>query len=52
MKARTRLTLTLILASIVGGAGPALAQDTRADAMRRQQSERQQHLSAPETTMF
>jgi outer membrane protein assembly factor BamA len=52
MKARTPLTLTLILASIVGAAGSAFAQETRTDAMRRQQSERQQHTSPPEATTF
>ena len=51
MKARTRLTLALTLLSIAAGTATANAQDTRAEAIRRQQSERQQRLSPPQSTM-
>jgi len=46
MNARLRLTTTTLLISIV--AAPALAQDSRADAIRQQQSDRQQYLSPPQ----
>jgi hypothetical protein len=48
MKARLLLTFPLILTTIVAGAGSAIAQDSRADAIRQQQAERQQHLSPPQ----
>ena len=51
MKARTRLTLALTLLSIAAGTATANAQDTRAEEIRRQQSERQQRLSPPRPTM-
>jgi hypothetical protein len=52
MKARTRLTLTLILAAMAAGTTSALAQDTRADEIRRQQSDRLQQLAPPRASMF
>jgi outer membrane protein assembly factor BamA len=51
MKARTRLTLALTLLSIAAGTAAANAQDTRAEEIRRQQSERQQRVSPPQPTM-
>jgi len=46
MNARTRLTTTTLLIAIA--AAPAIAQDSRADAIRQQQSDRRQQLSPPE----
>lgn len=46
MDARIRLTTTTLLMALA--AAPALAQDSRADAIRQQQSDRQQHLSPPQ----
>lgn len=48
MKARTRLTLALSLLSIAAGTAAANAQDTRAEEIRRQQSERQQRVVPPQ----
>jgi outer membrane protein assembly factor BamA len=48
MKARTRLTLALTLLAIAAGATAANAQDTRAEAIRQQQSDRQQQLYPPQ----
>ena len=46
MNARIRLTMTTLLMALV--AAPAVAQDSRADAIRQQQFDRQQHLSPPQ----
>jgi hypothetical protein len=46
MDARLSLTTTALLMSIV--AAPAVAQDSRADVIRQQQADRQQHLSPPQ----
>src|SRR5688500_15779248 len=52
MKARTRITVTLILAAMAAGTNSALAQDTRAEEIRRQQSDRLQQLTPPRASMF
>lgn len=48
MKARLQLTLSLFLMTMAAGVGPAMAQDSRADAIRQQQADRQQQLAPPQ----
>jgi hypothetical protein len=48
MDARITLTTTTLLIAIA--AAPAIAQDSRADAIHQQQSARQQHLTPPQKT--
>lgn len=52
MKAGTRLTVPLIVLSIVAGAGTSRAQDTRAGVIQQQQAERLRQLAPPDESMF